>query len=468
MDLEKGDLVRSRFAIVNAQQSSGKNPHKFTLRDRSGDIGAKAWPSTPGVSWEEVALADYADVTGKVEYSDYTKGLEIKVDTFANVADPGDLADFLPTTPADREELWNGVKGLVKSLADPYLGKLMRNLFKDPTFQQAYRTAPAAQHMHHPYIGGLLEHSFEVASLCDALAITLGDVDRDLLVVAALLHDIGKIEEIDYASPHFGPTRTGGMLGHVFLGAQRIYSTLGQIKGCPDGLPDMLCHLLLSHQGKLEWGAPVAPCTHEAAVLHLCDHLSAQGFYYRQARQGTVAGSLFKRVKGLEGHVFTGEPSWRTYAAPTPADEREEAVQNAAPHLRMVGGTHEPALVFLPLLGRIAAGVPTDAQANLEGRFAVPQTGKVQEGDFLLRVSGDSMIDAHILDGDVVHVRPTAEAAHGAIVVALSDGESTVKYLIKEEGTAFLRAANPAYGDIVPSQELQVQGIVVGVLRGFC
>jgi repressor LexA len=122
---------------------------------------------------------------------------------------------------------------------------------------------------------------------------------------------------------------------------------------------------------------------------------------------------------------------------------------------------------MLPMRGAIAAGIPTDSQETADELFPVPATRAVAEDDYLLRVRGDSMIEAHIEDGDVVVVRPATSARPGEIVAALVDGESTVKYLAEKDGRLVLRPANPRYSDIVPSDELVIQGRVVSVTRNL-
>ncbi|MCW3100742.1 MAG: metal dependent phosphohydrolase [Chthonomonadaceae bacterium] len=469
-ELNSGDQVCSCFCVADPQPSNGKAPHRFTLRDKTGDLPAICWPDNPAVSWNDIAAARYAEVTGTVCNNRLGKGLEFTVASFVAVDEPENRADFFPTCPLDPDELWQEMKTLVQSLRNPALRELMARLFRKARFRRAYREAPAAQRMHHPYLGGLLEHSVEVARLCDAMARTLPDLDRDLLVTAALLHDVGKLEEIDYSAPLFASTRSGGMLGHVFLGTQKVYQILSEIPDCPDGLADVLCHLLLSHHGKLEWGAPVPPAFQEAYILHACDRLSVQGYFCRQANQGAIKGALFQKQVGLEGYVFTGEFPWKESLEPlcTGSLPAEEMLLTAdAPSLSIEAGGLMAPIVMLPLLGRIAAGVPLDSQEAIEGHYALPQSENVRSGDFLLRISGDSMCEAHILDGDIVHIRPQQTAEHGDIVVALIDGESTVKHLIHTDDRVLLRAANPAYSDILPTEALSIQGKVIGVLRGL-
>ena len=464
-DLSQGTAVRSRFCVLNPQPASGNGPYKLTLRDRTGDLPAKIWPRSTRLSWPDLQAARFADVTGTVDYNGYSEGLEVTIVAFAPVEDPGELAEYLPRYRGSLSALKRDLHALVTSVADPSLRGLLRALFfEDEAFRQAYFDAPAAQHMHHAYIGGLLEHSLEVARICDAVARALPGLHRDLLVTAALLHDIGKIEEIDYRTPGFPFTRAGGMLRHVFLGAQRVYRLLDSLEPCPDGLSDALCHLLLSHQGKPEWGAPVHPCSREAFVLHAADDLSAKSYHCREAAaaSGKPNQGLFQKSPGLAGRVYTGSFAWDASGA-------VPAASGGLPAFPPDGPAGEEGLpdnvILLPILGSVAAGLPNEEREDVEGFYPLPQSGPASEGDYLLRVKGDSMVGAHLLDGDLAHVRPEEPVREGDIVVALVDGESTVKRLSSEGGRTVLRPANPDYPVIVPAGDLTIQGKVIGAIR---
>ena len=463
--LNCGGAVDCTFCIVDPRASSGNGPHKFVLSDRTGDIPAKLLPSGTRLAWEEIRAARYAHVTGRVEYSDYIKAPEVTVRTFTPVDPPDDLDDYMKRMKGDVGVLSQELRALVLSVKDPHLRELLDRLFlMDPEFRRAYFEAPAAQRRHHPYKYGLMEHSVEVARLCDAISKIVPGLSRDLLVTAALLHDMGKIEEMDRI-PGYPFTRQGGMLGHVFLGAARVRSVLDGIEGCPADLADALCHLLLSHQGKLEWGAPVRPCFAEAYVLHAADELSARAFHFRQNTSGS-AGRDFDYSSDLDAWVYRGAFSWGVSTAfPVSQAESEPIGTGYAGQsmLRMVDGGTQDGLVLLPLRGSIAAGLPVSEEEWVEE--AHPVSGSVREGDYLLRVRGDSMTGAHILDGDLVHVRPQRTAESGDIVVGLVDGESTLKRLVCEEGRAYLRAENPAYPEIRAAEALEIQGKVVGVIR---
>ncbi len=465
--LALGDVVHAAFFVSEQQPSDGRKPHRFALTDRTGRIQAKCWHTNGQVSWDDIAAAGYAVIRGRVEINSHTSALEVTVDRLEPLAAPDDPADFLPNAEIDRDGLWREACALVKSIGNPALRNLLNTLFRDAALRNRFMSAPAAQFMHHPYLGGLLEHSLEVAHLCNAVAGKFRHLDRDLLVTAALLHDIGKVDEIDYSRPAFTSTRAGGMLGHVFLGAERVRAAIHAVPEFPDALADALCHLLLSHHGRLEYGSPVNPCSLEAYVLHSCDLLSTQAYYCRTGAAEAGGKEEFRKMAGLDGRLYTGRFGCASTAGTVAVHEVPEEYESTTPvGWRFTDPEQAPA-VILPLLGTVAAGVPVEEQQDIEAYYPIPTSGGAQEGDFLLRVRGDSMIGAHILEGDILHVRPQDSANQGDIVVALVDQESTVKILAREGTRYVLRAANPAYADIVPEDQLTIQGRVVGVLRGL-
>ncbi|MRR12664.1 HD domain-containing protein, partial [bacterium] len=179
----------------------------------------------------------------------------------------------------------------------------LRAIFGDAEFMRSFKSCPAAQSYHHAYLGGLLEHTVSVASLCRHLAGLYPHADHDVLLTAALLHDIGKVDELEYITD-IRYTDEGRMIGHLLLGERRVrraVDALGE-KGAPD-LAMRLSHVLLSHHGELEWGSPKRPCMLEALILHHADNLDAKtaGFIAAAAPAGLVeeswtdSGNLFRR-----------------------------------------------------------------------------------------------------------------------------------------------------------------------------
>jgi len=175
---------------------------------------------------------------------------------------------------------------LLSRIRHPHLSELCNNLVgKDGKFRNEYLIAPAAKGFHHAYPGGLLEHSLEVAEFCISDYELMKNykyeaLNIDLLVSAAILHDLGKTEEYVVTDvvddkTYYAFTETGKMIGHLCLSAMWVYSEIEKIQSFPHDLQEHLCHILLSHHGRVEWGTAVLPKTKEAEFFHMADHRSA-------------------------------------------------------------------------------------------------------------------------------------------------------------------------------------------------
>jgi 3'-5' exoribonuclease len=212
-------------------------------------------------------------------------------------------AELVPAGTRDQEELLDEMRLLVKSVREPALASIVRRVFADPAFLKRFTQCPASQSYHHAHIGGLMEHTVAVATLCRALCDLYPHADADLLLAGALLHDIGKIDELHYTSG-IDYTDDGRMIGHVVLGERRVRAAIESLgDAVPGDVATRLSHVLLAHHGELEWGSPKRPCTLEALMLHHADNLDAKtaGFIAAAASAARVdepwtdAGNLFRR-----------------------------------------------------------------------------------------------------------------------------------------------------------------------------
>jgi len=214
-----------------------------------------------------------------------------------------DSADLLPSGTRDTDELVAELRALVKAVGDRALSAVVRRVFSEAGFMKRFKSCPASQSYHHAYMGGLLEHTVGVATLCRALCDLYPHADADLLLAGALLHDIGKVDELQ-CTTGIEYTDDGRMIGHVVLGERRVRAAvefLGDV--VPHETATRLSHVLLAHHGELEWGSPKRPCTLEALMLHHADNLDAKtaGFIAAAASAARVdepwtdAGNLFRR-----------------------------------------------------------------------------------------------------------------------------------------------------------------------------
>lgn len=280
VDFAPGDVFENAcFALAEKRMRQAKNGRPYLtlkFRDCTGERNAK-WFAPPPEALEKLDGAQLVRVTGRVDGSRSVYHGDMIVEACSPAPPPNDLTPFLPALPADHAAHRARFSEIVRSVRDPHLKALLKEIFRhDGEFWNNFQTAPAAQNLHHSYRGGLLEHSGEVALLCDRTASTLPHLDRDLLVTAALLHDIGKLEEMEGDLRAGEYTAAGHLVGHVVLGTCTIAAAIANVPEFPIGLKHELMHLILSHHGRPEHGAARTPMCAEAMVLSLCDLMSAR------------------------------------------------------------------------------------------------------------------------------------------------------------------------------------------------
>ncbi len=277
-DFTAGQSVSEVFAIAQVQRKDAKNgPYwQLTLTDRSGNIEARIWfPHSQ--QHDNLKSEQFVAVCGQVV--SFKDQLQMNV-TELTVLDPMeaglDLADFLPSSAVPPEALLTEVEQLLaEELSFKPWKSLCKSVLHDARIRAALLTAPGAKAIHHAHAGGLLEHTLGVMRVCKAVCALYPGVDREILLVGALLHDLGKAFELTHGiSREY--TDEGRLLGHIELGLEILVPFLRKTKDLPDGLALHLKHLLLSHHGELEFGSPRRPKTVEAFILHYADNLDAK------------------------------------------------------------------------------------------------------------------------------------------------------------------------------------------------
>lgn len=255
------------------QSRNGKQYLDLVLRDRTGSISAKVWENAQEVS-DKFSREDYVKVMGLVD--SFKDSNQLKIDRI-RVAGEDEVkpADFLPVSGKDPKEMYIRFNQLLQSIKEPWIKKLLDSFFSDVEFARTFTRKPAAKSVHHVYLGGLLEHTLSVMEICDFLAGHYEDLDRDLLMAGAVLHDIGKVKELDVKGS-FEYSMQGELLGHIFIGAIMVRERIAQIEGFPENLAFLIEHLILSHQGKAEFGSVKAPMFKEAIILHYADDMDAK------------------------------------------------------------------------------------------------------------------------------------------------------------------------------------------------
>lgn len=192
-------------------------------------------------------------------------------------ADEGEYipSDYLPVSSKDIGKMYTELLGILASVKNPYLRKLLESYFGDADFAKAFRFHSAAKSVHHGFVGGLLEHTLSVAKMCSYFAEAYPMLNRDLLLTAALFHDIGKTKELS-TFPENDYTDDGQLLGHIIIGTEMISDHIREIPGFPSKLASELKHCILAHHGELEYGSPKKPAILEAMALNFADNADAK------------------------------------------------------------------------------------------------------------------------------------------------------------------------------------------------
>ncbi len=252
---------------------TGKSYCSLILQDKTGTIDGKIWDMTMGIN--EFEPMQYIYCEGMVQ--SYKNSPQVSI-TRVRVADEGeyDERDYIPVTDKNIDELYAQLLGFVDSVKKPYFSKLLNKYFReDKEFVKNFKGHSAAKSVHHGYMGGLLEHTVAVTKMCDYFAANYPIIKRDLLITAAIFHDMGKIYELsDF--PRNDYTDEGQLLGHIFIGAAQLTNAINEIEGFPKKAGDELVHCILAHHGQMEYGSPKVPALIEAWALHLADNADAK------------------------------------------------------------------------------------------------------------------------------------------------------------------------------------------------
>ncbi len=276
-ELKDGDRVFDIYLCKFKQAAvtkNGKAYESLILQDKTGTIDAKVWePNNPGI--DDFDAMDYIEVYGDV--TSFQGTLQISVKRVRRCRDGEYIpADYLPVSSKNIDEMYKELLGFVNSLQNPYIKQLLQAFYvKDEAFIKAFRNSSAAKSVHHGFVGGLLEHTLSVTKLCDFYCTQYPILNRDLLLAAAMCHDIGKTKEIS-PFPENDYTDDGQLLGHIVMGAQMIGEKAAAIADFPHGILNQLQHCVLAHHGKYEYGSPKVPAIIEALALNYADDTDAK------------------------------------------------------------------------------------------------------------------------------------------------------------------------------------------------
>jgi 3'-5' exoribonuclease len=273
---QENKIVTSSFVVVAKQikpKKTGEPYLALTLGDRSGQLEAKMWDNVEEVL-DTFEQDDFLKIKGLV--NKYKQRFQLTVHKLRKLGESEvDFSDYLPKTTKDIDELWRTLTGFVESFQNQHLKSLVQAFMADPEIAAAYRNAPAAKTLHHAYIGGLLDHVVSLFRSCDLICKNYPQINRDLLLTGAFLHDIGKIHELTY-NRSFSYSTKGQLLGHMIIELEMLQAKLAALPGFPEELKILIEHLIISHHGQYDFGSPKLPMFPEALMLHYLDDLDSK------------------------------------------------------------------------------------------------------------------------------------------------------------------------------------------------
>ncbi len=350
-NLTPNEIITGQFLVFSKEirhKRTGEPYLTLHLADRTGEMEAKMWDNVAEVM-ETFDRDDFIKVKGLLQ--PYQNRTQFTIHKLRRLEEHEvDLADYFPCSERDPEQMFAELQAIINGLENEHLRCLLLAIFADPWLASAYKLAPAAKHIHHACRGGLLEHVLSICALCRMTAGHYQNIDLDLLLAGAILHDIGKLEELSYARS-FGYSADGQLLGHIVIGLRMVGAKTDQIPGFPPKLRTLLEHMLISHHGELEFGSPKVPIFPEALLLHHLDNMDSKMDAMRSAlkREAQTQGEFTGWVASLERNLlrkerYLQEPDAADKKGPvTVAPEPEpppSAGVNGGPHA--APGTPEP------------------------------------------------------------------------------------------------------------------------------
>jgi 3'-5' exoribonuclease len=310
----ENQAITSYFCLASLslrdRKGSGGQYLALTLSDKSGQFEARMWDDFADTV-KQCEEGCYVKVQGQV--SKYQGKFQITVTKMRSAASSEiDTADFIPTTQYDIAEMNAELRGSVSAFSNQHLKALVFAFLDDPEIGPAFITAPAAKRLHHAWIGGLLEHVLYLVRVCRAVAPFYPEVDPELLVTGAILHDVGKVRELSWKSS-FDYTLEGQLIGHISIAQGLLHEKVAKLNAAGQEFPDKLRmlveHMILAHHGKLEFGSPKLPMTPEAMLLSALDDLEAKfqtlrNEFASSKSAGRDAGNVTEWVRSMERPLF--------------------------------------------------------------------------------------------------------------------------------------------------------------------
>jgi len=280
----------------------------FQFSDKEGPLKGVLWQPTEEID-RDIQVNDVVRIKG--EMKQYQGAFELHVGSIVKLGDKEyDAAQFVPVAAEKAGDLFDEIMAAVSSVENKHLRALLDRIFTDEEFKPRFLKAPAARVWHHSYIGGLAHHVRDMAAIAMRAAEVYPEIDRDLLLCGVLVHDLGKVRELEVTN-RIDYSDSGRLIGHIVLGVELLDERMREIEGFPEDLSLRLKHMVLSHHGSLEHGSPVVPMTIEAILLHYIDNLDAQARGTLQVLDKETArpGKWTEYVKLLDRFIYRGDDS---------------------------------------------------------------------------------------------------------------------------------------------------------------
>jgi 3'-5' exoribonuclease len=339
-EIEPDKLITTSFLVHSKeirQKKSGELYLSLLLADRTGELDAKMWDNVAEVI-DAFDRDDFVRVKGLVQI--FHNRPQMTVHKMRRMDDSEiDFGDYFPSSRRDQDEMWRELRGIVAGFTNAHLKALLEAVLDDEEIARRYRRAPAAKHIHHAFLGGLIEHVLSVCALARVAAGHYTFIDPDLLLTGVILHDIGKIYELNYERG-FSYSNDGQLLGHIHIGVRIVGDKLRGLPQFPPALRSLVEHMILSHHGKLEFGSPKVPQFPEALMLHYLDDLDSKMECMRSliesdrqvegcftAYNGPLERAVLKKDLFLNPPELSKEPSKELQREPS----KEQAPKTAAP-----------------------------------------------------------------------------------------------------------------------------------------
>jgi 3'-5' exoribonuclease len=323
-DLAPDSPVRTTFLVKSRERKMASNGAAYLdliFQDTTGAIPAKLWDYSERTT-PTFEVDDVVQVEGHVE--SYRGTAQIRVRKVARCGpEEVDLFDYLPRTQRNPEEMYAALLERVRAMGETPLRALLLAVLEDTAIAERLKLAPAAMSYHHAVLGGLLEHVTSLLALADRVADHYPWLRRDLILAGLVLHDLGKIEELNFARGFRYSTR-GQLVGHITIALEIVQEKIRQIPGFPAQLKDQIEHIILSHHGKLEFGSPKEPMFPEALVVHYLDDLDSklQAMREQYAADEGLPGDWTSRNPALKRELLKVAPEDRPTQGPSAGNER--------------------------------------------------------------------------------------------------------------------------------------------------